>query len=118
MPEEIKRLVFDRNWNNKLLCFHFLVIRPERDDFEVGERLDVRIEERHFCYATVSDVQILSLLDITDRNYNLLDSNLEKKEFMEFMEGMYAKKKWWNKYQTKMRVIFLKKIVQLDIFEQ
>jgi hypothetical protein len=118
MPSDIKRIVFDKNWNNKLLCFRFIIIRPERSVFKAGERLELRIEERHFCYATVTDVKTMTVSEIIDRNYHLLDSALEAKEFLEMLSNAHSKNRWWKGTDTVMKVVFMEKIIQLDIFEQ
>ena len=111
----IKRLVFDKNWNNKLLCFNFTVIVPESDKFEVGEKLDIRIKDRHFCYATISDIKTLKLSEIISVGYNLIDYGLNNKGFLNLMSDKYSKKRWWNGIDTKMKIIFISKVEQLDL---
>jgi hypothetical protein len=111
----IKRLVFDKNWNNKLLCFCFTVIVPESDKFEIGEKLDIRIKDRFFCYATISDIKTFKLSEIIAFGYNMTDCGLEQKDFTNLMLDKYGKKKWWNWNDTKMKLVFLSKVEQLDL---
>jgi len=111
----IKRLVFDKNWNNKLLCFNFTVIVPESDKFEVGEKLDIRIKDRFFCYATISEIKTFKLSEIISAGYNLIDCGLNHKGFMNLMSDKYNKKKWWNGIDTNMKIMFLSKVEQLDL---
>lgn len=111
----IRRLVFDKNWNNKLLCFNFTVILPISDKYEIGEKLDIRIKERFLCYATISDIKTFKLSEITSLGYNRINSGLEQKEFLELMEQSYGKRSCWNGNDTNMQLIFLSKVEQLNI---
>ena len=118
--EEIKtfqRINFIKNWNNKLLNLCFSTIRPVSDSYIIGERFDIRIDERFYCYADLIDKVELSLQEIINQKYHLLDSGLSEKDFYSMMEGFYSKKKWWKEKETKMQLLFLKKFVQIDIFD-
>jgi hypothetical protein len=111
----IRRFVFDKNWNNKLFCQKFIVIAPTSEKLEIGEKLDIRIRDRFFCYATISDKKSFKLSEIISFGYSALDSGLEPKEFLEFMAEEYNKRKWWNGVDTEMQVMFFTKIEQLNI---
>ena len=111
----IKRLDFDKNWNNKLLCFNFIAILPTSAKYEIGEKLDIRIKSRFFCYATISRIKTFKISDIITFGYNVIDRGLEEKEFMESMSEQYGSKKFWNDKDTEMQVLFLSKIEQLNI---
>ena len=114
-PQPIRRLVFDKNWNNKLLCQKFIIIAPNNEAFVIGESLDIRIKDRFLCYTTISDKKQLKLSEIISFGYSALDSGLEPKEFLEFMTEKYNKCKWWNGADTEMQVVFFSKVEQLSI---
>lgn len=95
----------------------FTSIRPVSDKYNIGERYDVRINEVHYGYADLVDLKILSLNELIKNNYHLLDTGLIEKEFYEFFEKMYGKKKWWKEKETTIQLLFFKKLVQLDIFD-
>lgn len=111
----IRRLVFDKNWNNKLLCFNFINIVPASDEFEIGEKLDIRIKDRFLCYATISYIKTFKLSEIILFRYNIIDCGLEQKEFLELMATRYDKRKFWKGQDTEMQVMFFSKVEQLNI---
>ena len=113
----MERLEFSQNWNNKLLCFNFTTIRPVSKKYETGLVLDIRIKDAHLCYAKVVDVKTFTLQQISDLNFNLIDSGLKQKDFFEFMHRLYSKKSWWKEKDTNMNVVFFEKISQLDMFD-
>ena len=53
MIEEIKILEFDKNDNNKFNCLNFLAIVPPISLYEQGDRFQIKIAGKHFCYAEV-----------------------------------------------------------------
>jgi len=113
-----KRLVFSKNWNNKLLCFVFTTIRPNSNKYKEGDIIDVRINERFFCYAKVLGIQVKTISELIAAGHHRVDTGLSGKEFFELMDSFYSKKIWWKGIETEMQIIFFEKIVQLDIFDQ
>lgn len=114
--QNTERLSFSKNWNNKLLCFIFITIRPISKKYKKNKIVDVRIVDAFFCYAKLIDKKELTIKEIIESNYNLIDSGLSEKYFFEFMEKMYSKSSWWNGIDSKMNVLFFEKIVQLEMF--
>lgn len=115
---EVKeKITFSKNWNNKLLCTCFTTIRPQSKKYDVGDVVDIRIEERFFCYATIISKRVLTLQQVISEGYHFTDTGLHEKEFIELMSTMYSKKSWWKNYNTEMQIVFLEKIVQLNLFE-
>lgn len=112
-----QRINFSKNWNNKLNCFFFTTIRPVSEKYKSGERFDIRINDVFYCYADLIEIKTLTISQITERNYNILDSGLNASEFYDLMSKFYSKKKWWKERETTLQTLFLKKLVQFDIFD-
>lgn len=112
-----KRINFSKNWNNKLICDIFSTIRPSYKEYITDEVFEIKISERHFCYAKVLKSFNLTLKEIVSSGIFLLDTGLNEKDFINLMSNMYSKKSWWKNENTEMKIVFLNKIQQLTIFE-
>lgn len=116
--KEIQRVDFQENWNNKLLCSYFTTIRPVSNKYKIGNRYAIYLRERFYCYADVIEIDTLSIQDIIEKKIHLLDTGKDQKEFIELMNSFYNKTKSWDEFATKMFVIYFKKIIQTDLFDQ
>lgn len=114
---QYERINFSKNWNQKLLCDVFTTIRGVNDKYSVNDVFDIRISEKHFCYAKVLKTETKTLNEIISSGVHLTDTGMNDNDFFELMSKMYSKKSWWKDGLTEMRIIFLEKIVQLTIFE-
>lgn len=112
---EIIFLDFSENWNNKLNCFSFTTIRPISSKYKIGDNIYIRLKERFYGHAKVVDIKIFSIKEIIDLGIYFFDTGLDKKAFFDMMNNMYSKKRWWKDENTKMEVIFIQKIKQLEI---
>ncbi len=110
MLAKVRSLNFDINYNNKFLCFCFVIVRENKkyDEILIGETIQIKIRQTHFCFADVIKKEILSLDQITDRGLNFLDLGLSEKEYKESWPELAQKKLF--------EVLYLKKITQLDLF--
>lgn len=115
--EKIKRLDFDKNDNNKLLCLNFIAVVPPVSMFDPGEKLQVRLDGRHFCYVEVLDKKDLVFEELISAGYNYLDAGLGKKDYFSYLCSKFSKKKWFQGNDTIYTVVFFKKIVQLNLFD-
>jgi hypothetical protein len=79
---------------------------------------DIRIGDKHFCYATLIDRKKSTLEQIVFDNINLTDAGLNKKDFMSLMQNFYSTKSWWKNEETEMEILYLEKKVQLKMFEE
>lgn len=112
-----KKLDFDINENNKLLCFNFIAIIPPISFFEPGEKFQVKIRGTHFCYVEVIQNKQLTWNQLIDGGYHYLEAGLGEKEYYEYLCKKFAGKKWFRHKESIFNLIFFKKIVQLKLFE-
>jgi len=117
MSEKIKRLEFDKNYNHKLLCLNFLAVVPPVSYFDPGEKFQVRLDGRHFCYVEVLTKKDLNFEGLIEAGYNYLDAGLGKNDYFSYLCSKFSKKKWFMGEGTMFTVVFFKKIVQLDLFD-
>jgi len=114
---QYERIDFLKNWNNKLLCDIFVIIRPVNKKYSLDQVVDIRIDDKFFSYAKVLKSEIRTLNDIIASGMFLLDSGMNEKDFRDFINELYSKKSWWKNEDTELKIIFFKKITQLTIFE-
>ncbi len=102
-----KSLNFSENFNNKFLCFSFIVIDDGRliKEIELYESVQIKIRERHYCYAKLLKKEKMSLEEIILRGYYYLDRNLNEKDYVSL----------WNK--TELNVFYFQKVIQLNLFD-
>lgn len=111
----MKRIVFDINPNNKLLCSFFIAVMPVRK-VALQATVDIRISERHYCYAEVVRKDIMKLSEICDSTICYTDLGVGPKDFFIRMQNYHGNKQWWEGEDTKFEVVTFKKVEQLDIF--
>lgn len=114
---ETKKINFEENYNHKMLCLTFLSVMPQIPEYYPGDKVQLRINDNHFCFAKICDKREVSFKDIFDQNVNLIDMNLAPESYYDFMIGKYNKRKWWKNMETKFDLIWFQKITQLDMFE-
>ena len=111
---------FEKNHNNKLLCFNFIAVIPPTKEYEKTDKFKITIDTNHFCFAEIIKIERMYLEDIIKNGLNYLDAGLEKKEYINHLRNLYSKKKWWfneNEKDISMNVALFKKITQLKIFD-
>jgi|ERR1035437_1343757 hypothetical protein len=117
-PKKYPVIEFEKNFNGKLFCDIFTTIVPSKTTYEIRKRFEIRLDNKHFCYAEICDIRIRKIDEIIMSGIAILDSSLlDSNDFLDMMEDKYDKKPWWLSLETKMTVLFLKKVTQLDIFE-
>lgn len=112
------RIDFDENWNNKLLGDVFSTIRPATKKYNFAGRYAIYLKERFFCYADIVAIDKFILSEIIDRKIHLTDTGRTEKDFVELIESFYGKKTWWKGNETQFTVLYFKKIVQTNLFDQ
>lgn len=114
-------LDFELNPNNKFLTLNFIVILPPNKEYKPGDKYRINIKEQHLCYAEVIQSKIIYLDEIISAGYNYLDYGLEPKLYIQHLSNQFSGKKWWHKEnaekETRMNVVWLKKITQLNLFD-
>ncbi len=115
--EKIKKLEFEKNDNNKFLCLSFISVVPPLSFFEAGEKFQIRIAEKHFCFAEVLMKKELEFQRLIELGYNYLDAGLGEKAYYDYLCDRFGKRKWWNGKDTRFTIVFFKKVVQLNLFE-
>jgi len=117
-PAKYKRVEFSNNINNKLLCNVFVTITPIHKSFSLFETCDIRIDDKHFCYAKVIKTYMASLGSIIESGVHIIDSGLsDDTSYLNHVQQLYSQKKWWKNENTAFRVNFFEKVQQLSIFE-
>lgn len=114
---QYERINFSRNWNNKLLCNVFTTIKPANKKCNIDDVFDIRIDGQFYCYAKLIKFETKKISEIISFGMNFIDADMNEKEFLEFMTKKYSKNSWWEEENTEMKIVFLKKISQLTIFE-
>ncbi len=106
-PIKPKSLNFNENYNNKFLCFSFIVIDDGSliEELEVSETIQIKLRKSHFCFAKLIKRELLSLEEIIIRGYNFLDRDLNEKDYVNL----------WKKKE--LNVFYFQKITQLNLFE-
>jgi len=114
-------LDFELNPNNKFLTLNFIVVLPPNKDYKPGTKYRINIKEQHLCFVEVIQSKIMYLDEIISAGYNYLDYGLESKLYIQHLSSQYSGKKWWNKKdvekETRMNVVWFKKITQLNLFD-
>jgi len=115
--QKVKKLSFQKNDNDKFLALHFVCIFPNSFKFESDEIIQIEIRDMHFCFATICKSENYTLQSIVDAGYNFIDQGLDAKDYYNYLHQKYSKNKWWKDYETSFKVLWLKKLVQLNLFE-
>ncbi len=103
----LKSLNFSENYNNKFLCFSFIVIDDGSiPNLELSETVQITLRKSHFCFATLLKKETISPEEAILRGYNFLDRNLNEKEFLSL----------WN-INKNLQVLYFKKVTQLELFD-
>lgn len=114
---KIQILELQENQNRKLNCDVFSMILPATKNKNLGQKFCIRLRGQVFCKATLIKKQTLSLSEVLEKECYLLDSGLEKQDFIIYIENHYSKKKFWKQLETKFDYLIFKKEVQLNLFE-
>lgn len=114
---ETKKINFEENYNHKMLCLTFLSVMPQIPEYHIGDKVQLRINDNHFCFAKIWDKREILFKDIFAQNINLIDMNLCQSDYYNFMKDKYGKRKWWKDEETKFDIFWFQKITQLDMFE-
>ena len=115
--EDIKTLEFQKNLNRKFNCDIFSIILPVSKDKKLGQKFCIRLRGQVFCFAFLVKKETLTLAEIIEKECYLLESGLEKQEFVTHIENFYSKKKFWKQTETKFYYLVFKKERQLKLFE-
>lgn len=109
--KNLKRsLDFPINFNNKFLCFNFIVVGyDELKDLNINDIIQLKIRTQHFCYCEIVEKKMLTLDEIIVQGYHFFDMGCSEKEYREY----------WKKCKKdkKFVILFFKKITQLNLFE-
>mgnify|MGYP003442555432 FL=1 len=114
---QLKKLEFELNDNNKLLCLNFICVVPPTSYYETGERFQIRIADKHFCFVEVLIKKEMLFEEMITAGYNYLDAGLAENQYYEYLCKRFKGKRWWNEKDTIFNVVFFKKIVQLNMFD-
>ena len=107
-PLAKRSLNFNINYNNKFLCYKFIIIgTQEFKDLDLDDILQIKIRKNHFCFATIIKKEVLSLDEIIIRGLHFFDMGVSEKEFKEF---------WSVNSSNKFVVLYLEKVTQLKLF--
>ena len=109
-------LDFSNNWNGKLNCFSFTTIRSNSNKYKIDDEVVVRLKNIIYCKVILIKIRTLSINEIIEEGIHITDTGLNNHEFYELLKSFYSKKIWWKNKETKMNILFFKKIKQLDLF--
>lgn len=114
---QIRKLEFERNENSKMLCQNFICVAPPVKFDKLGERVQIRIAGKHFCFAEVIMQRQMLFEDIIKAGYNYLDTGLDEKEYFNYLRTKFESRRWREGIFTLYDVVLFKKIVQLNLFD-
>ncbi len=116
--DKIEKIEFSENWNHKLLNDLFTTIRPATKKYNLEDKYAIYLRDRFFCYANIVAIEKLTINEIISRNIHLTDTGKTEKGFIDLMKVFYKNKTWWKDEETHMIVLYIKKIIQTDLFDQ
>lgn len=115
IPEKIN---FTENFNNKFLCFRFIII-SSKPDYQEGANYQLKLRDQHFCYINLQRKQLLSLEAILNAGLHFLDMNMDEKEYIEYICTKFKKQnEFLSGTPIYLNVYYFKKISQLNLFEE
>lgn len=118
LQEKVQGFInFEKNSNHKLSGEYFIMIRPQDFELNLMERYQIRVDGRYLCQADVIGDRCLTLEEVVDAGYNLLSCGKPKKEFMEDFQKRFGGKKLAFSDESIVKVYFLKKVIQLELFK-
>lgn len=83
-------LEFSKNWNRKLDCDHYTTIRLDNPAYRKNELYTVWLNRQNHHRAVCIDRRTLKLSQVNDW-IAILDSGMNKSEFIDLMFSIYAK---------------------------
>ena len=110
----LRRIEFDHNPNNKLLCKFFIHLFPGKFRTEKDEVLEIRLKGMHFGYAKVIEFRSITLTNAVINNLISLSEGLHPKDHF---EAKYGELNNVNMDEPIVEVL-LEKVMQLDLFSQ
>ncbi len=119
---QLSQLDFVKNYNNKLLCFNFIIVEPKSFltngdlKYDEGEKYKISINKNHFCFAEIVMCKKMTFEMLILAGYNLLDVGLNKKEYYEYLYNHTNLKKT-NHQLNIFSVVWFKKITQLSLLD-
>ena len=86
-----KVLGFSKNWGGKLDKPFFTTVRQNKGYWQTqqGKELDIQLNKKHYCFATLRFVVPLSIYDVSEQLARF-DAGLSKEDFVELMKKMYG----------------------------
>lgn len=81
-------LHFAQNFNQKLNCEYFTSIRPKRDIYEIGAKMDIFCQNHFLKKATIISIKTLTLDELDDWTA-FLDAGMNKDELKTLLTNFY-----------------------------
>ena len=95
----MKKILLSRNWNEKLCCDAFLVIRPSSSGYTTGDKIELDVQLTKcivtYLYYIVSSEYYINLKDIPESIF-YADCGLSKHEASKNYLNFYKQDKGWN----------------------
>ena len=95
----MKKILLSKNWNEKLCCDAFLIIKPASSDFKNGEMVEIDVKLTKciatYLYTIVSCEYFTYLKDIPQAIF-YADTGLSKYEATKLYLNAYKGDKGWN----------------------
>lgn len=85
--------------------------------FEPKEQFQIRIAGNHFSFVEVIENKQLKWNELINAGYNYLDAGLAENDYFDYLCKKFAGKKWFRKKDSIFNVVFFKRIIQLNLFE-
>lgn len=113
-----RRINFEKNHNNKLLCNSFLIVDKD-DNFYHSEVVQVRIRDQHFCFGRVVLKIKTTLSFILDNGLNYIDMGLDKKAYIEYICSAFNKRaRFESGKEIVLYLFYFDKVAQLNLFDE
>ena len=81
-------LHFAQNFNQKLDCKYFTSIRPQRDIYQIGKKMDIYCQNHFLKEATIISIKTLSLAELDDWTA-FLDAGMSRHELTALLKTFY-----------------------------
>ncbi|MDI9857694.1 hypothetical protein [Flectobacillus roseus] len=81
-------LHFAQNFNHKLDCEYFTSIRPQRDIYQIGKKMDIYCQNHFLKKATIISIKTLTLAELDDWTA-FLDAGMNRLKLTALLKTFY-----------------------------
>ena len=95
----MKKIILSQNWNQKLCCDAFIIIKPSSNWFNVGDQVKIETKLTKVFIEEVFNIvasDYFTLLKDIPESIFYSDTGLSKYEAIKLYQNAYKQDKGWN----------------------